>query len=117
MGNIKIENLLLEIEQRINELKTPEIRARALFDYLKKEQDGFNIEDLLASVRHGINKTLEIMDHWEIIEELNYALRYLTAIIENNHRPGFKFHGKLISRYEDLKLRLNAIVLKYEEVL
>jgi hypothetical protein len=110
MANVKIEGILAEIEKRIHDIKTPEVRARALLDYLSEKQNGINLRDLISKAGDGINETLDIMYNWEMIEELNIAIKQVTNYLEKgSYLPGRR-GARRIPYFNDLILRLNGIV-------
>ncbi len=110
MATVKIERKLADISKKIEDLVTPEIRAMALFDHLKSEQGKIDENELVSSSRHGINRTLEIMENLEYSEELNLAIQHVQDYLEKGIFGVNKACAKRSNFCRELKFRLSNII-------
>jgi hypothetical protein len=112
MRDLKIEAKLNEIENRIDYLRNPKLRADAILRFFQNELKDVNKYNLTECAKQ-YSTFYKMMNKLRQIPEIEIAILHLTNFMESasfNLLPA----GDDELRFIEIKERLNAIVYKFE---
>jgi hypothetical protein len=113
MRDLKIEGKLNEIENRIDYLRNPKLRADAILRFFQNELKDVNEYDLIEGAKQ-YSTFYRMMNKLKQIPEIEIAILHLTNFMES---ASFNLlaAGDEELRFIEIKERLNAMVNKFED--
>jgi len=113
MEQLKIEGKLMQIENRIDNLRTPKSRAEAILLFFKNEQKDVKEYDLIECSKQ-YSTFYKMMNKLKQIPEIEIAILHLTNFIEH---ASFNLlaTGDDELLFIEIKERLREIVNKFED--
>jgi len=119
MKKLLIEKLLTEIENKLEHLKTPRLRADSALSLLRVEQANMKNIDLLKGALQGLKEMFGEMDKFEQLSEIDIAITILSHYLEANSFsliaiPCSNIDKITVDLFEELNRRLEEIVTKFD---
>lgn len=119
MKKLLIENLLTEIENKLEYQKTPRLRADSAFSLLRGERANHKDIDLLKGAKQGLKEMLGEMNKVEKLSEIDIAIKILDHYIANNSFSLIAIQRSnedkiTVDLFDELSSRLEKIVNKFD---
>ncbi|MBN1971554.1 MAG: hypothetical protein JW870_19475 [Candidatus Delongbacteria bacterium] len=119
MKETHIETKLNEIENRIEHLKTPALRAESMISLLNIEQVNSANIDLIKGAQAGLKEMFSEIEKVELSKDINNSISILNQYLNTNSFdlfivPGTKTNEGEIKKFEYLNERIEQIVMKYD---
>lgn len=110
-----IEQILKEINKKIEHLQTPKLRAKSIKKLLQIEYDNYKNVDLLSATKKGLIEMLNEMDKSELLVDIEYSIILLDYYASNNsfnlkNTPINKISQDLSEKHNRIKTVITEIV-------
>ncbi len=119
MRKILINDCFEEFEQKIEHLKTPNLRADSLLKLFQIEQSNLSDINLIKGAKLGLNEMFEEINKVDKSLEIRMAIEILSHYLKSNsfNLLSAPIHGtdkEIVERFETINKKIEDLVGKYD---